>query len=138
MLILNLVNTRTIAVIEIEPRIRRSEALNQAVIQASDFLEAQADDVPPPGCIRWRLADQDGKLLQLSLLGSFDPSGPKVEHNVWTRWILDPASRKLCMLQAWSELLSKRSDRNIQRIRELSARLREEEADAIENVVTDR
>jgi hypothetical protein len=119
--------------VEIDDRIRQRPDVFAAVTDATAYLEAQATDVPPPAAIGWRFADAAGQLIQITVSDSAPPGHHTVRHNFWTRWILDPTNRKICVLRMWSELLAERSDQNIARINRLIVRLREEEGDGGEN-----
>jgi hypothetical protein len=119
--------------VEIDEKIREQPELLQAVNAATQYLEQQAEEVPPPAYIGWRYVDHDGKLLELTLRDGVDDTTRGIRRNYWTRWILDPVSQKICVLKAWGELLGKRSDEGMVRINHLITKLREELADGRED-----
>jgi len=119
--------------VEIDERIRQQPELLEAVEEATSYLEQQAVHVPPPDRIQWLLVDADGQTIHLMLAEKEGGIERVVQHNYPTKWIIDPVNRKICVLKMWSELLSKRSHRNILRITKLNSQLREEEANAEED-----
>lgn len=119
--------------VEIDARIRERPELLHAVEDATDYLTAQATDVPPPTAIDWQFADEDGESIRITLSDS--PDTPRsAGRSFWTRWLLNPVSRKMCVLKVWGELLGKRSDVQMARIGQLIAQLNQEITDGGEDV----
>ena len=119
--------------VEIDERIRQRPELLEAVKDATEYVEKYAVDVPPAAQIRWRFADPDGKKIEISLADHVGTETKSVSRTFWTRWILDPTNRRLCVLDVWGDLLYTRSDRHQARIDELMSRLTEEEANGRED-----
>jgi hypothetical protein len=120
--------------VEIDDRIREQPQLLAAVTRATEYMQEQAVEVPPPSSVHWRYADPDGKSLQLTLIDGPPFQNQKVQHNYWTRWIEDSVNGKLCVLKSWGELLAKRSDTRMARIDQLIAKLKDEVGDGGEDV----
>lgn len=119
--------------VEIDDRIREKPELLRAVTDATDYLRGEIESVMPPATIRWQQVGTDGKLLQITLSDWPETSNHTVQRNYWTRWIQDPVNQKICVLKIWGELLGKRSDANLARIKaqisELMTQSHEEEID---------
>lgn len=114
--------------VEIDDRIRQRPDLLAAASDATEYLLEQAEVlVPPPGVVRWQFADREGASVEIALADAGEADAPFARRNFLTRRILDPVSRRMCVLQAWSALLSNRSDLQMRRINEHISQLEEEE-----------
>jgi hypothetical protein len=104
---------------------------------ANSFLDVKSALPGPPARVRWSVTgkDSDGrpKLVVLDLFDSHNSPTPDAHRPIWVRWLLDPISREIAVLQTWGDLLARRTDKNTARINALINRLREEEADGGED-----
>jgi hypothetical protein len=115
----------------IDPEIKAHPDLNAAVDAANTFLEEKWANAGPPECVRWVARKPGGKLdlVQLEMYDAQRNSDPDASRPIWTRWLLDPVSREIAVLQVWGDLLAKRVDKNEARINNLLNHLRTEGTD---------